>query len=76
MMPAHGCDVAVAHQQRPRRRTGREDFQRGALEVVVAQRWCLHRLIVVDTRLHLRAVEASERLRIVDQVEDIVLFSR
>ena len=77
----HGRDVGVVAHQRAAfgRGIGREDFQRGALQVVVAQRKAgafMHRGVVVDDG---DLPFADGRILrnnsgIVDQVEDIVLF--
>ena len=77
----HGRDVGVvAHQGAAfGRGIGRQDFERGAVQIVVAQRKTgafMHRLIVVDDGdlpfAYGRVLRSGPG--IVDQVEDIVLF--
>ena len=77
----HGRDIGiVAHQHAALGRgIGGEDFQRGAVEIVIAQRKAgalMHGLIVVDDGDLPFACGRSLRngSGIVDQVEDIVLF--
>lgn len=76
-----GGDVGVVPHQRATfgSRVGREDFQRRAVQIVVAEREAgalMHRLIVVDDGdlpfARRRILQGT--LGIVDQVEDIVLF--
>ena len=77
----HGGDVGMRAHQGPAlgRRIGRQDFERLAVETVVAQRKArafMHGLIVVDDRdlPFARGRDFRSGSGIVDQVEDIVLF--